>query len=144
MKTEQHPYFPSGIWDGFYLYASGPQSQRHEMYFYLDFTDGRLTGSGSDHVGGFTWDGTYDVTTFKVRGIKHYGSHDVIYEGMADESGIYGRWSIPPFSSGGFHIWPRKGGDKAEEAEVKVKKKVKVRVKGKKKAKKKVLTGVGS
>lgn len=134
MTSEQHPYFPSGIWDGFYLYASGPQSHRHEMYFYLDFTDGHLTGSGSDDVGGFTWSGTYNTSTFVVRGVKQYSSHQVIYEGMADESGIYGRWSIPPFSSGGFHIWPRKGGEEAEE------KKVKVKAKKKNKVKKKVLT----
>jgi len=140
MKTEHHPYFPSGIWDGFYLYASGPQSHRYEMYFYLDFTDGNVTGSGSDNVGSFTWNGSYDAKTFAVKLVKHYSSHVVHYDGMADESGIYGRWSILDANSGGFHIWPRKGGEKAEDAVVEVKKKVKVKAKGKKK----VLTGVGT
>ncbi len=114
--SEQHQYFPSGIWDGFYLYLSGPMSTRHEMYFHLDFSDGRVTGSGSDDVGVFTWEGTYDIKTFACQLTKRYVSHPVFYQGMADESGIYGQWSIPPLLSGGFHIWPRKG--KVEEAEV--------------------------
>jgi len=138
MRSEQNPYFPSGIWDGFYLYTSGPGSHRHNMFFHLDFADGHVTGSGSDTVGGFSWSGTYDATTFAVKMIKHYAGHEVFYDGMADESGIYGRWTIPPFSNGGFHIWPRKGGEAAEEAEVTVK----VKAKKKAKAKKKVLTGV--
>ena len=55
--------------------------------------------------------------------VKNYSSYAVFYAGMADESGIYGRWSIPPFSSGGFHLWPRRGGEEAEEEEVAVKQK---------------------
>lgn len=106
---EQHNYFPSGIWDGFYLYVAGPDSYRHEMYFYLDFKDGVVTGSGSDDVGGFTWSGTYSKDTLAVVMTKQYPYHLVHYRGMADDSGIYGQWVIPGDLSGGFHIWPRKG-----------------------------------
>jgi hypothetical protein len=113
---EQHNYFPSGIWDGFYLYVDGPDTHRHEMYFYLDFKGGVVTGSGSDDVGGFTWSGTYDAETYLVAMSKQYSSHEVHYKGMADESGIYGQWRIPYNLSGGFHIWPRKGEEAEAEA----------------------------
>jgi hypothetical protein len=32
----------------------------------------------------------------------------VYYDGHVDENGIWGTWYIPPFMSGGFHIWPKK------------------------------------
>lgn len=113
--NETHQYFPSGIWDGFYLYQSGADSTRHEMYFYLDFKDGVVTGSGSDDVGVFVWNGSYDTQSFVVRMTKHYRTHVVNYDGRADESGIYGRWDIRGDLSGGFHIWPRKGKEEEEE-----------------------------
>jgi hypothetical protein len=115
--TEHNNYFPSGIWDGFYLYQSGPDSTRHEMYFYLDFSDGVVTGSGSDDVGGFTWNGSYNTETFVVKMTKYYQLHTVHYDGRADESGIYGRWEIKGDLSGGFHIWPRKGKEEEEAVE---------------------------
>ncbi|MEM9929096.1 MAG: hypothetical protein AAF840_04720 [Bacteroidota bacterium] len=117
---DPHPLFPSGPWEGFYLYGAGPMSTRHEMNFHLDFEDGRVTGSGSDDIGGFTWEGTYDTTTFVCQMVKQYVSHPVHYRGMADESGIYGQWQIPPFSSGGFHIWPSKGKEEEVGQEVEV------------------------
>ncbi len=113
--AEQHKYFPSGIWDGFYLYGSGPASTRHEMYFHLNFSAGQVSGSGSDDVGTFTWSGNYNVKTYAVELVKSYATHRVFYRGMADENGIYGQWSIPAFTSGGFHLWPRTGQEEEEE-----------------------------
>lgn len=113
--SEQHPYFPSGIWEGFYVYGSGPSAHRHSMSFSLDFKDGKVSGSGSDDVGALTWNGSYDVQSMAVSMVKQYHSHTVGYRGMADTSGIYGSWEM--FSGrGGFHIWPKKTGEEAEEA----------------------------
>lgn len=115
--SEQHPYFPSGIWEGFYLYGSGASAHRHMMSFRLDFKDGKVTGSGSDDVGAFAWVGVYDATSMSVTLIKSYASHQVGYKGMADDSGIYGSWQMPMIR-GGFHIWPKQGGEEALEEAV--------------------------
>ena len=121
---EQHPNFPSGIWEGFYLYHSGPSAHRHPMSFYLNFKDGVITGSGTDDVGPFTWDGTYDVSTMAVTMIKSYRTHQVSYAGMADTNGIYGTWELPGIR-GGFHIWPKKNEEEGKQKVVKKKKKQK-------------------
>ena len=90
----------------------GPNSGRHEMDFYLDFKNNTVRGGGSDDIGAFNWRGTYDTKLATCNLLKHYmGNHSVIYEGFADENGIWGIWKIPPFQQGGFHIWPK---DKSE------------------------------
>jgi hypothetical protein len=142
--SEQHQFFPSGIWEGTYKYPSEHDGSRHEMHFTLDFKDGSVTGTGSDDVGGFSWRGTYNTESFAVVMTKSYATHNVYYKGMADTIGIYGRWDLlnaqqtdrlksafgDSFGSftadahGGFHLWPRKGGEEAQEKEVAVKKKV--------------------
>ena len=137
---EQHRFFPSGVWEGIYKYPSEHNGSRHEMHFTLNFKDGTVTGTGTDDVGGFSWRGTYNVDSFVVVMTKSYATHNVYYEGMADEIGIYGGWNLlsPRQAShlksvlgeslksnnvfaaatGGFHLWPRKGGEEAEEAAV--------------------------
>lgn len=105
--TEQHPNFPSGAWEGFYLYADGPAANRHNMSFILNFRQGQIRGSGSDDIGPFTWAGAYDKGSMSVTMVKSYRTHKVAYSGMADTNGIYGTWELPP-GSGGFHIWPKK------------------------------------
>jgi len=42
---------PSGDWDGFYTYAAGPEARQHTMPSRLNFTDGLVSGGGSDDVG---------------------------------------------------------------------------------------------
>ncbi|MEM9259725.1 MAG: hypothetical protein AAGA62_08765 [Bacteroidota bacterium] len=112
--SEQHPYFPSGEWEGHYL----EHGRKGPMRFQLDFTEGKITGTGGDNIGSFSWKGTYDVTTMAVKMTKQYlGKHQVSYEGMADTNGIYGSWSIPPWSSDGFHIWPVARAEEAQEVE---------------------------
>ncbi len=142
---EQHRFFPSGVWEGIYKYPSEHDGSRHEMHFTLNFKDGVVTGTGTDDVGGFSWRGTYDVASFAVVMTKSYSTHNVYYSGMADEIGIYGGWNLlnsqqtsrlknafgenwknalgdfAAGAKGGFHLWPRKGGEEAEEAEVEVK-----------------------
>lgn len=121
-SSEQNPLFPSGIWEGFYLYTSGSDADRHAMNFRLDFRDGKITGSGSDDVGAFSWQGTYDTASLAVSLIKSYPTHSVFYQGMADTNGIYGTWHMV-FMRGGFHIWPKENGEEAIEEEVTVEEK---------------------
>ncbi|MEO1713208.1 MAG: hypothetical protein AAFU60_07730 [Bacteroidota bacterium] len=115
-KQEQHPLFPSGDWEGFYIYSSGPSAAQHPMHFFLDFKNGTVTGSGSDNVNAFTWQGTYDTKGLTCSMTKTYPSHSVDYSGCVDENGIWGRWAIGPFT-GGFHIWPKNATPSIEEEE---------------------------
>ena len=135
--SESHRYFPSGDWEGFYLYQN--DGKKHPMCFSLDFKHGRVTGSGSDDVGGFSWKGTYNHESFTVQMTKQYGTHTIEYNGHADENGIWGKWiygtddkmSQLPSSivkgimeafademNGGFHIWPRKNEQTNSESEI--------------------------
>lgn len=112
---ETHPLFPSGEWEGFYIYTilSG---HRGKMAFSLNFKDGIVEGSGSDNVGAFNWRGDYDKEGLRCRMTKYYASHTVFYDGHVDENGIWGTWTISEHWKGGFHIWPK--GIEEEMAEV--------------------------
>ena len=102
--------FPSGPWTGFYNYT-GPED-RHRMDLDLTFSNGQMAGSGSDNVGPFLIKGRYSAATRECDWVKTYsGSHNVFYRGFRDGHGIWGRWEIPPFDGGGFHIWPRSEGE---------------------------------
>lgn len=117
-KAEQHPLFPSGPWEGFYVYQMGGGGRKHKMDFQLDFTGGQLCGSGSDDIGGFGWSGSYCTERLYCEMTKQYfGAHSVWYQGKVDENGIWGIWLIPPFCKGGFHIWPKSLGSEEENAE---------------------------
>ena len=102
--------FPSGPWTGFYNYT-GPED-RHRMDLHLDFSDGRMTGDGTDNVGAFLVAGGYDTGNRECWWTKTYpGSHHVLYRCCCDGNGIWGTWEILPRSRGGFHIWPQGVGD---------------------------------
>jgi hypothetical protein len=102
--------FLSGPWTGFYNYT-GPED-RHRMDLNLTFAEGRVIGDGIDDVGRFVISGRYDATDHECNWTKTYpGSHDVRYRGFGDSNGIWGTWEIPPWTKGGFHIWPRHSGD---------------------------------
>ena len=120
--------FPSGPWTGFYNYT-GPED-RHRMDLYLDFAKGRMTGDGTDNIGLFLIKGGYQAASRECEWTKEYpGSHQVFYRGYRDGHGIWGTWEIPPFSRGGFHIWPRRASDgEQEEQTTEVEKPVTVRV----------------
>ena len=118
-QTETHPLFPSGEWEGFYTYAYGPNANRFEMQFSLDFHREKVHGSGVDEVGAFSWKGNYDTDLKNCQLTKFYlGKHAVFYNGVADENGIWGVWTIPPLMKGGFHIWPKDKSKGKEEKEV--------------------------
>ena len=107
-SQELHPLFPSGDWEGFYTYSSGPDAEKHHMTMQLNFRAGIVTGTGQDDIAPFTWKGTYDTNNFVCQLIKSYQTHPVSYNGQVDENGIWGTWQLD-FVSGGFHIWPKKG-----------------------------------
>ncbi len=117
-EQDQHPLFPSGEWVGFYTYEYGPGASRHPMSCQLHFEAGRVVGEGVDLVGIYTWMGQYDTVAKTCAMCKQYlGGHSVIYDGHADETGIWGNWNIERAYKGGFHIWPiKQGKEEAEEA----------------------------
>lgn len=120
---EMHPQFPSGEWEGFYTYETNTMGAKTPMNFQLDFSNGGVTGSGGDSVGGFSWTGTYSTSEMRSKMTKSYVTHEVFYDGHVDENGIWGTWFIPPTMRGGFHIWPKKGAEQAVAVEKAVKKK---------------------
>jgi len=122
-ESESNPYLPSGWWDGFYCYDQSPR--QHKMSSELFFSRGRVTGSGSDDVSPFEWNGHYNLEEYKIKLSKSYATHTVKYRGDIDENGIWGTWEIVQDYSkypqhivatyreafkkeiiGGFHIWP--------------------------------------
>ena len=104
---ETNPLFPSGEWEGFYTYEFGPDARRYMMSFALTFKNGKVSGSGIDNVSRFSWRGNYDTEKLRCWMQKRYPSHTVSYDGYVDQKGIWGIWEIPPYSRGGFHIWPK-------------------------------------
>ena len=122
-NTETDPRFPSGKWVGFFLDRRLPG--KHQMEMALTFAAGKMTGSGRDRVGPFTFDGTYNVIDGKCEWVKAYvGSHSINYRGFNEGKGIWGTWDYSTVT-GGFHIWPEGMADPTqprleEEADVPV------------------------
>jgi hypothetical protein len=75
---------------------------------YLEFSDGRINGEGTDYVGPWVAAGSYDLDTGLCSWSKRYlGLHTVSYSGKISNAGIRGDWQIRSSNSGPFHIWPR-------------------------------------
>jgi hypothetical protein len=105
--------FPSGPWTGFYQYSP---KDKHRMDLHLTFAQGKLTGDGIDDVGHFLIKGHYDEQQLECSWTKTYvGAHDVYYRGFREGKGIWGTWEIGLRARGGFHIWPRRAGEAAEQ-----------------------------
>jgi hypothetical protein len=117
---EADPRFPGGPWTGFFLQYWLPGRQRTDVD--LDFAGGSLAGTGTDRVGRYTVDGTYDPVTGRCEWTKQYvGKHRVAYRGVNDGHGIWGVWEIRILRGlyadrGGFHLWPA-GTDVSEESD---------------------------
>lgn len=104
--------FPSGAWKGFwYQDGFGRQEMDHFELHFLD--DGTIRGRGTDMVGLFTFNGTYNTSTGQIRMTKQYiGKHTVAYTGQGDGEGkIVGTWSIAGYWSGPFSLHPVVRGD---------------------------------
>jgi hypothetical protein len=114
---EPHPYFPSGEWEGFYTYPN--KNAKDQMATILEFSGGKVSGSGSDIIGSFAWEGIYDIKAETCSMTKFYmGQHVVYYDGYADENGIWGSWTISEKWKGKFHIWPKGRGPFEEHVAV--------------------------
>ena len=101
--------YPSGPWTGFYNYQP---KDKHRMDLHLSFTNGRITGEGSDDVGSFVIKGEYNAQSAECHWTKTYlGAHDVSYRGFREGKGIWGTWEIRADNRGGFHIWPKESGE---------------------------------
>jgi len=74
----------------------------------LHFSAGNVEGSGTDNVGPFTFQGTYDGDGAIVL-IKRYPRHKVEYKGIYDGEGTtFGEWSIGALWRGKFALTPEK------------------------------------
>jgi hypothetical protein len=115
-----NPRFPNGPWTGFFLQYWLPGRNRTEVA--MAFENGTLTGAGTDRVGPYTVDGTYNPATGECEWTKQYiGKHTVAYRGVNDGRGIWGVWEIRILGGlyqdrGGFHLWPA-GTDVSEESD---------------------------
>lgn len=110
---ENDPRFPSGEWTGFFLQPS-MYIGRMKMSLSLTFSNGKLTGEGTDIVGDFMMRGKYDLKSGEVRIHKNYfKSNNVYYKGYAEpqHKGVWGVWEIGTIDRGGWHIWPKKRGE---------------------------------
>lgn len=77
------------------------------MHLYLQFSNGQMTGEGTDYVGPWTIAGTYNVETARCQWLKRYvAKHNVKYAGRMSEEGITGFWNIGGYHDGKFQIWP--------------------------------------
>ena len=84
----------------------------------LTFSNGQMSGEGSDDIGRFLIRGRYDATSRECYWTKSYiGAHDVFYRGFREGKGIWGTWEIRSLGHGGFHIWPRSAGQGDAESE---------------------------
>jgi len=141
---ETHHFLPSGEWEGFYCYQNSPQ--QHKMSIELNFANSIVSGSGTDDINSFRWNGTYNLEHFKIKMVKKYSTHIINYKGDIDENGIWGVWENPEdvsgfaefgsafmqkvtaMTQGGFHIWPKASNSESKEEireEVKESKKLK-------------------
>jgi|YNPBryunderm2012_1023409.scaffolds.fasta_scaffold27039_1 hypothetical protein len=113
--NEVGPFYPSGIWEGFWEQKHYGRQPMQE--FYLDFSpDGSIQGHGIDVVGRFVISGNYDRRSGNINWIKQYlGKHQVYYQGQPDgEGSILGFWSVASefggtlyLDRGAFAIRPR-------------------------------------
>lgn len=96
--------FPSGPWRGFYEQPGAGRQWMEPLT--LRFTEGRVSGDGSDVVGDFTFAGQYEGGTVQL--VKRYrGRHLVHYAGKIDGEGlIVGQWNIGEWSHGPFVLMP--------------------------------------
>lgn len=96
--------FSSGQWNGFYLEKH--ETKRGWMHLYLEFKDGSIRGEGTDYVGPWVLEGSYEDSGRCHWTKKYMGKHTVKYRGQLGEQGITGSWSIAGLLAGPFHIWP--------------------------------------
>lgn len=82
----------------------------------MQFAGGRVSGSGHDVVGVFTFAGTINPQG-QVAMVKQYlGRHTVDYVGTYDGEGLLqGEWSVGSFHRGPWLIWIKKSSSSAND-----------------------------
>jgi hypothetical protein len=103
--AEADPRFPSGPWSGFWIQDG---MGRQTMRLTLSFSGGKVSGHGTDIIGRFTFEGTYDLKTGRCLMVKQYeAAHRVQYDGVNEGDGmwLWGVWRME-IGRGGFHLWP--------------------------------------
>lgn len=75
------------------------------MRIQLHFRNGKVSGKGSDQIGGFSIKGRYSDDGI-VEFVKRYTWHRVRYSGTWDGQMIFGNWEIGSYDWGEFEIWP--------------------------------------
>ena len=106
---ETDPRFPSGPWVGFF--DDDPvHDVRIWMSMDLQFADQLIQGTGVDRIGKFTMRGTYNLDEHGYVNIwKRYDTHEAVYQGLAEDHGIWGAWELSTGHKGGYYIWPIAG-----------------------------------
>ncbi len=75
---------------------------------FMQFEDGSIKGEGTDYVGAWHIQGSFDENSLQANWVKQYlGKHRVSYSGKITEQGIRGEWAINGYLAGPFHIWPK-------------------------------------
>ena len=108
----------SGPWVGFWVQGR----RRGEMRLTLRFLGEGIEGEGTDLVGAFTIQGSYDPGPERVKFLKAYRPHSVDYNGTWDGAMIAGRWNFTRrlfgvANGGEFEIWPEKDDQAIERME---------------------------
>jgi hypothetical protein len=93
-------FLVTGEWEGFYVYSF--DNGKHKMNCQLSFKNGTINGSGIDDVANYKWQGNYNLETYTVVMHKKYSTHEVKYEGHADENGIWGKWNLETMAGGSY------------------------------------------
>lgn len=82
--SKGHIIAKSGLWVGFYTQFN----TEHPFSMQLAFQGNNVHGVGSDEIGQFSIDGSWNSNTGKVEFVKRYvGQHSVTYEGTLANDG---------------------------------------------------------
>ena len=93
----------SGPWIGWWI----QWGRRGHMRLTLNFSNGRIRGSGTDDSGAYEVIGEYGGESVKMA--KAYGTHVVLYDGRWNGASIAGRGEVPfdvIVNTSEFEMWP--------------------------------------
>jgi len=104
--------FISGKWEGYFFdsraFEGMPPNSKWNMDIEMSFENNdNFTATGSDDVGPFVFEGG-EITGGKVRFLKAYATHNVVYEGEIKGTKMEGHWWLEthPDCKGDWAIWP--------------------------------------
>ncbi|CAG2202696.1 unnamed protein product [Mytilus edulis] len=85
-------YGRDGVWPGYYVYAD----EQYPWSMSIQFDRNSITGGGSDDVGTFTINGSWNPLSKDINFVKAYTAHTVSYTGQvtADVCTMYGQYQV--------------------------------------------------